>query len=161
MRLVNTHDAVDDILRATLLEVVVDLLTVRVNPAGDDMDVVVVGIVVAIYQERLSRLGVTHITEVLMGYLDQFFLGVFVAPTGYSQMKLRVFDAPVLGGIIQEKRGEVFPRVGIAYGNIAEVGHFQQFGAALGDLALIVFHGMEVGTGWKYRCYHKHKNCIL
>ena len=66
-------------------------------------------------------------------------------------MKLRVPDASVLGGIIQEKRGEVFPRVGIAYGNIAEVGHFQQFGAALGDLALIVFHGMEVGTGWKYR----------
>ena len=81
MRLVNTHNAVDDILRATLLEVVVDLLPIRGNPAGDDMDVVVVGIVVAIYQERLSRLGVAHLTKVLMGYLDQFFLGVFVAPT--------------------------------------------------------------------------------
>ena len=96
-----------------------------------------------------------------MGNLNQFFLGVFIAPAGNGKMELWVFDAVILRGVLQEKSGEVFPGVGIAYGNIAEVGHFLQFGAALGDLALIVSHGIEVGTGWKYRCYHKHKNCIL
>ena len=76
-------------------------------------------------------------------------------------MELRVLDASILRGIIQEKRGEVFPGVGIAYGNIAEVGHLQQIGSALCDLSFIIFHGVEVGTGWKYRGYHNHKNCIL
>ena len=77
---INAHDAVDNVLRTHLLKVMVDFLSVRVNPAGDDMDVVVVGVVVAIYQEGLSGFAVAHLTEVLMGYLDQFFLGVFVAP---------------------------------------------------------------------------------
>ena len=60
LRLVNTHDAIDDILRTTFLKVVVDLLPVRGNPAGDDMDVVVIGIVVNWYWNALETASPTR-----------------------------------------------------------------------------------------------------
>lgn len=56
---------------------------------------------VAVNQQWLSGLTVTHLTKVLMGDLYQFFLGVFIATARDGQMELWILDALVLGGIVQ------------------------------------------------------------
>ena len=80
--LVDAHELVDHQLGTDFLKLVINLLAVGVYPAGDDMDVGVVGVMVSINQQGLTGLAVAHLFKIAMGELHQLFMAVLVALAG-------------------------------------------------------------------------------
>ena len=62
-----SYNAADDFLRTDSFMMVVDLVAIRGNSAGDDVQVVVVSIVMGINENRLTILAIAHFFEILMG----------------------------------------------------------------------------------------------
>jgi hypothetical protein len=118
------------------------------------MDVIIVGVMVGIDEHWLSGLAITHLLHVASGKADQLFMGHLMAFTGESDMELRLLNTSILSGIVIQEGYQVFCGVFAHVADVAEVEHLHKFSLSLGDFALIVFYGMEVGAGWKNSCYH-------
>ena len=79
--MVLAHDAVDDFLRADSFVMVVDFVASRINSAGNNVQVVIVGVMVSIDQNWLLWVAIAHFIEIFMGYLQQLLMGVLVTFT--------------------------------------------------------------------------------
>ena len=64
--------------------IVVYLMTIGRHTGSDDMDVVVACVVVGIYQQRLTILGIAHFFEVVMCDVKQLLMGVLISLTADS-----------------------------------------------------------------------------
>ena len=160
--LVLAYDAADDFLRADALLVVVYLVTIGGNAAGDDVKMVVVGVVVGVDKHGLALFTVAHFFEVLMGDVQKLLLGVLVAPAGYGEVELRFLNVLVTLGVVDEILFEFVRSIGVDLADGTEVLHLQQFGDTLGNLALVVIDGVESGARRKDCCNHwNYYNVVL
>ena len=123
---------------------------------------VVVGVVVGIDEHRLAFFTVTHFFEVLMGDVQKLLLGVLVTPAGYGEVELGFLNVLVALGVVDEILFEFVGGIGINLADGTEVLHLQQFGDALGNLALVVIDGVEGGARRKDCCNHwNYYNVVL
>lgn len=160
--LVLAHDAVDDFLRADALLVVVYLVAIGGNAAGDDVKMVVVGVVMGVDKHGLALFTVAHFFEVLMGDVQKLLLGVLVTPAGYGEVELRFLNVLVALGVVDEILFEFVRSIGVDLADGTEVLHLKQFGEALGNLALVVIDGVESGARRKDCCNHwNYYNVVL
>ena len=60
---------------------VVDFVASRINSAGNNVQVVIVGVMVSIDQNWLLWVAIAHFIEIFMGYLQQLLMGVLVTFT--------------------------------------------------------------------------------
>ena len=129
------------------------LVTIRGYATGYDVQVMVVGVVVGIYKNRLSVLAIAHLTKVLVGNVQKLIVGVFIASAGDGKVELGFLDAVViLIGVVEE---ELFEFVGgVRLVDQVEAFHFKEFGNALRNLALVVIDGVEGGARWQDGGYH-------
>ena len=129
------------------------LVTIRGYATGYDVQVMVVGVVVGIYKNRLSFLAIAHLTKVLVGNVQKLFIGVVIASAGDGEVELGFLDAVViLIGVVEK---ELFEFVGgVRLVNQVEAFHFKEFGDSLRDLALVVIDGVEGGARWQDGGYH-------
>lgn len=58
------------------------LVAIGSHTAGDDVQMIVVGVVVSIDQNRLVGVAIAHFIEVFVGYLQQLLMGIFVSSAG-------------------------------------------------------------------------------
>ena len=149
------HDVVDDFLRADALLVVVYLVAIGSNSAGDDVKMIVVCIMMGIDKHRLAFLSISHFFEVLVGDVKKLLVGVFIASAGYGEVKLwglnpLVMTIGVLGQILLQLVG----RIGVYLPDKAKVFHFKEFGYSLTDLALVVVNSVEGHARWQNGGYH-------
>ena len=72
--------------------VVVYLMTIGCHTGSNDMDVVIVGVVVSIDQQRLPFFGITHLLEITMGNIKKLLVGVLCSLAADGHMELSVLD---------------------------------------------------------------------
>ena len=97
-----------------------------------------------------------------MGDVQKLLLSVLVAPAGYGEMELRFLNVLVALGVVDEILFEFVGSIGVDLADGTEVLHLQQFGDALGNLALVVIDGVESGARRKDCCNHwNYYNVVL
>ena len=89
----------------------INLVTVRSNTTGDDMDVIVVCVMMTIDQQWLTFVIISHLMKILVTDVQQFIKGVLTLFAGNRHMELRLLDVRVSMGVVLQ----VLLQVGSGY----------------------------------------------
>ena len=82
--------------------VVVYFLAIGIHPAGDDVQVIVVGVIVRIDKKRLPLIIIVHFVKILVGNIQKLLLRIFMSPAGDGHMELSLADMLVSCRIINQ-----------------------------------------------------------
>ena len=128
--LVLAHNAVDDFLRADAFLIMINLVAIGSDTTGDDVQMIVVGVVVSIDQNRLVGVAIAHFIEVFVGYLQKLLMGIFVSSAGNGEVELGFLDAIIiLISVIDERLFQLFGCIVLV--NEVETFHLQKLGNTL------------------------------
>ena len=145
--LIFANNFVDGLLRADALVVVVYFLAIGIHPAGDDVQVIVVGVIVRIDKKRLPLIIIVHFVKILVSNIQKLLLRIFMSPAGDGHMELSLADMLVSCRIINQVLLQLFGSVAISGSHITEVLHFKEYCLAFGNFSLVVLDGMEICAG--------------
>ena len=123
------------------------LLPVGIHPTGDDVQVIIVGVIVRIDKKRLAFIIIAHFMEIPVGNIQKLLLRVFMSPAGDSNMELRLADMLVSCRVVHQELLQLLGRVVIDGSHITEVLHFKEHGLTFGHLSFVVLDGMECRAG--------------
>ena len=106
------------------------LVAIGSHTAGDDVQMIVVGVVVSIDQNRLVGVAIAHFIEIFVGYLQQLLMGIFVSSAGNGEVELGFLDAIIiLISVIDERLFQIFGCIVLV--NEVETFHLQKLGNTL------------------------------
>ena len=127
--------------------VMVYLLPVGIHPTGDDVQVIIVGVIVRIDKKRLPFIIIAHFMKILVGNIQKLLLGIFMSSAGDGNMELRLADMLVSCRIVNQVLLQLFGSIAISGSHITEVLHFKKHSLAFGNFSLVVLNGMECRAG--------------